>query len=142
MLDPALHAFVGEANAAGPVREFVGALASLAHEHAAAVLVLAHSTKSSRSGRHEDDPFDAGQISGSAAWHDAARAVLVLTRDKDDPTRWRLAIAKSNHGPSFILTYLRETGDRLGFVSAVKDGPKWKAKGGQPTTAQEDTRLV
>ena len=142
VIDPALHAFVGEANAAGPVREFVGALASLAHEHAAAVLVLAHSTKGSRSGRQEDDPFDAGQISGSAAWHDAARAVLVLTREKDDPTRWRLAIAKANHGPSFILTYLRETGDRLGFVSAVGDGHKWQTKDGQLTTAQADAQYV
>lgn len=142
IIDPALYAFVGEANAAGPVREFVGALASLAHKLAAAVLVLAHSTKGTRSNRQDDDPFDAGQISGSAAWHDAARAVLVLTREKDDPPLWRLAIAKANHGPSFILTYLRETGDRLGFVSAMKDGPKWQTKDGQPITAQEDAKFV
>ena len=58
--------------------------------------------------------------------------MLVLTREKDDPTLWRLAIAKANHGPSFILTYLRETGDRLGFVSAMKGGPKCRPKTANP----------
>ena len=128
IIDPALSAYVGEQNAATPVREFVAALSQLAHQHTAAVLLVAHSTKASRS---EGDPFDAGQISGSAAWHDAARAALVLTRDGD---RWTLAISKANYGPALLLAGLQ---DQWPGFAAVGD-PVWTAKDGADTTAQQE----
>ena len=63
IIDPALCAYVADSNNAAPVREFVTALATLAAEHAATVLLVAHSTKAARSTKNETpDPFDAGQI--------------------------------------------------------------------------------
>ncbi len=135
VIDPALFAYVGEANATSPVREFVAALAQLASQHNAAVLLVAHSTKGARLSNSNSKPdlFDAGQMSGSAGWHDAARACLVLTRETDDPTRWTLAVAKANYGPSFIKTLLKYEHP----VFRAADSPAWKDKDGQPTT-QED----
>ena len=122
VIDPALCAYVGEANDAAPVREFVAALAHLADQHNAAILLVAHNTKASRGS--ENNPFDSGQVSGSAAWHDAARACLVLTRDGD---RWTLGISKANYGPAFIQAQLAQEG--LAFRSV--DSPVWKGKDGQ-----------
>ena len=52
VIDPALAAFTGESNAAGPVRSFIGALAGEAAKRRAAVLLIAHSSKAARrSGR-------------------------------------------------------------------------------------------
>ena len=135
VIDPALFAYVGEANATSPVREFVAALAQLASQHNAAVLLVAHSTKGARLSNSNSKPdlFDAGQMSGSAAWHDAARACLVLTRETDDMTSWTLAVAKANYGPSFIKTSLKYKHP----VFRAADSPAWKDKDGQPTT-QED----
>ena len=123
VIDPALSAFVGESNAVAPVREFVAALAQLASRHNAAVLLVAHSTKAARSKQNgETDPFDAGQVSGSAAWHDAARAGLVLTRDGDG---WTLAISKSNYGPAFLKAELEPDGAAF----SATDSPVWRGKG-------------
>ena len=106
VIDPMLSAYVGEGNAVAPVREFLGALAGLAREREAGVLALAHSTKAARASKtHKPDPFDPGQIAGSAAWHDGVRGALVLDYDEDPqagPQR-RLAITKANMGPSRIL---------------------------------------
>ena len=68
VIDPVLAAYVGEPNSAPPVREFLGALASLAREHSAGVLVLTHSTKAAHSQRGgiKPDPFEPGQVAGSA----------------------------------------------------------------------------
>ena len=78
LVDPALAAYVGDANAAAPVREFVTALVGLAQEttNNAGVLIVAHSSKANRSA---DDPAgDPGHTAGSTAWHDAVRGVAVL----------------------------------------------------------------
>ena len=102
VLDPMLAAYVGEGNAVAPVREFLAALAGLARESNAGVLALAHSTKASR---RDKDPFDPGQIAGSAAWHDGVRGALVLDYE-DDPQagpQRRLAVTKANMGPARIL---------------------------------------
>ena len=99
VIDPALCAFHAEANHAAPVRDFVSLLVrKLARPLACAVLLVAHSTKAARAGQ---DRFDAGQVSGSAAWHDAARAVLAMTREhgQNGPA---LAITKANYGPAFL----------------------------------------
>ena len=126
VIDPALSAFVGESNAAAPVREFVATLAQLASKHNSAVLLVAHSTKAARSKQNEEtDPFDAGQVSGSAAWQDAARAGLVLTRDGDF---WTLAISKSNYGPAFIKARIKQ----VGHAFRVADIPIWRSKDDGP----------
>ena len=102
VIDPTLSAYVGEGNAVAPVREFLVALAGLAGDHNAGVLALAHSTKAARK---DPDPFDPGQIAGSAAWHDGVRGALVLDYHNDPeagPQR-RLAVTKANMGPARIL---------------------------------------
>ena len=124
IIDPALSAYVGDSNAAAPVREFVATLAELAKTHNAAVLLLAHSNKDARRGnnkKEDSDPFDAGQIAGSAQWHDAARAGLVLTRKKDNPDRWTLAVSKCNYGPSYIPGRTRAKRPRLSLCGAGED---------------------
>ena len=128
VIDPALSAFVGESNAAAPVREFVAVLAQLASKHNAAVILVSHSTKAVRSKQNgETDPFDAGQVSGSAAWHDAARAGLVLTRDGD---HWTLAVSKANYGPAFLKAEL----DQDGAAFRATDSLVWRGKDGQSIT--------
>ena len=106
VIDPALAAYVGDSNAAAPVREFIGALAHAANAIAAGVLLVAHSTKSARGGQHtRPDPYDPGQVGGSAAWTDGARAALSMTWQGggDDGPRFRcLAISKANYGPAKI----------------------------------------
>ena len=127
VIDPALAAFVGESNAAAPVREFVGALSRLATDHEAAVLLVAHSTKAARGNRHSaPDPFDPGQISGSAAWHDAARACLVLTRNDGN---WTLAVSKANYGPAYIKADLMQDDGYYTFRANIADGLTWIAQG-------------
>ena len=107
VVDPVLSAYVGEPNGAAPVREFLGALATLARESCAGVLALAHSSKSARAGGKNDDRsdlFDSGQVAGSAAWHDGVRGVLTFgyVPNPPDGCNRRLAIAKANMGPAQI----------------------------------------
>ena len=100
IVDPALAAFTGESNAAGPVRSFIGALAGAAAKHRAAVLLIAHSSKAARA----DDAkvYDPGQIGGSSHWTDGARGAMSLSRTDDPPDRHRLAVVKANYGPSLV----------------------------------------
>ena len=96
--ETARTADVGNQSDAAAVREFVGALADAAKDWQCGVLICAHSTKSARDGKQ--DPFDPGQISGSAAWVDACRGALALTLHPDKAEFRRLAIIKANYGPS------------------------------------------
>ena len=96
VIDPALTAYVGESNAAGPVREFLGALNTKATANGAGVLLVAHSRKDAR--RPDASVYDAGHVGGSTHWTDGARAALTLTRAEG---RYRLAVAKANYGPAF-----------------------------------------
>ncbi len=104
VIDPALSAFVGEPNAAAPVREFLGAVAEAAGRIGAGVLIVAHSTKAARgNGKNSADPYDPGQVGGSAAWTDGARAALNMTWQGEPGARFRcLAVAKANYGPARI----------------------------------------
>ena len=71
VIDPALAAYVGEANAAAPVREFLTALATEAAQLNTGVLLLAHSNKAARSSKHQkpkpEDLLDPGQVGGTLA---------------------------------------------------------------------------
>ena len=130
IVDPALAAFTGESNAAGPVRAFIGALAREAAKRRAAVLLIAHSSKAARGkDRGKDaDPYDPGQIGGSSHWADGARGALSLTRDAAAPDRHRLAVVKANYGPSMVSTDLaaaRTPGGALVGLDA-RDGATWQ----------------
>ena len=122
VVDPALSAYVGESNAAAPVRDFLAALEDLAAPIGAGVLVLAHSNKTARgrTGNQKPDPFDAGQVGGSTHWVDGARAALSLTVEAEG--RRRLAVLKSNYAESFISVPLdpirHQSGAIIGFRAA------------------------
>ena len=125
VIDPALAAFTGESNAAGPVRSFIGALAGEAAKRRAAVLLIAHSSKAAR--RPDARPYDPGQIGGSSHWTDGARGALSLSRTADAPDRHRLAIVKANYGPSLLsidLSAARTPGGAL--VGLSGDGATWQ----------------
>ena len=136
IVDPALAAFTGESNAAGPVRAFIGALAREAAKRRAAVLLIAHSSKQAR---RDGDPYDPGQIGGSSHWTDGARGALSLSRYQDDPDRHRLACVKANYGPSMVstdLTTCRTTGGAL--VGLDGAGAAWQH--GTPSSAPRNGR--
>lgn len=136
VLDPALSAFVGEPNAAPPVREFVERLAAWATGIEASVLILAHATKERDAG-----PFDRSQAGGSGAWTDAARCALTLTHGDGSGERSdgrTLAVLKSNSGPAFTwtaVTPFRKPGSRwiVGF-----DGGTWKPAHEWKSTSMRD----
>ena len=140
VVDPALVAFVGESNAAAPVREFFGALSELVGSVDAAALVVAHSTKAAR-GRNKDkaDPFDAGQVGGSGAWTDGARAALTMTWRADAGDRV-LAVAKSNYGKARILCDLESLRDPSGMIFGfgLNAGGEWRDE--ERTTSAPDRR--
>ena len=65
VIDPALSAYVGGANAAEPVRDCIGVLTERASAIGAGVLLVAHSRKDARA---KPDPFDPGNVAGSTHW--------------------------------------------------------------------------
>ena len=124
VIDPALSAYVGDANSAAPVRDFMGALAAQAVALKCGVVLVAHSRKDAR-GQEKSDPFDPGNVAGSSHWTDAARGVLTLTYEKGAAPGDRiLAVSKANYGPSRILCRVdpvrAPSGEICGF-SAVGD---------------------
>ena len=139
IIDPALAAFVGESNAASPVREFLGALADFGRKHDAGILLLAHSTKAARGARHNPEAiFDPGLVGGSGHWTDGARGVLTLTRT--DEGGYLLAVAKANYGPSRLKLKLRpvraavQQDQHSGAITGFEGLGKWEetsASGGQ-----------
>ena len=107
VVDPVLSAYVGEPNAAAPVREFLGALTALAREHSAGILALAHSSKDARGGGRNDrqpDPLNPGQVAGSTAWYDGVRGVLTFgyVPNPAGGSNRRLTVTKANMGPARI----------------------------------------
>ena len=128
IIDPALTAFVGEANSPTQAMSFLEALSSEAGKRRAGILLLAHSTKSSRSSRA--DPFHPGMVSGTGAWTDHVRGVLTMGQynpnTSDSPQRSSrqsrqggqddkmeetpvLRVYKANWGPSRITVGLTPT---------------------------------
>jgi len=134
IIDPALSAFSGESNAAAPVREFLGALALRAKTLGTGVLLTAHSNKAARGGIQ--DPYDPGQVGGSAAWVDGARGVLAMTRaqseDDDGDTQsseLQLAVAKSNYGPSLVTVGLSSIRAAGGAIVGFRADGSWTGPG-------------
>ena len=118
LMDPSLDAYVGEANTVTSVRAFLKALKAIAKKYSCAILLVAHSTKAPNA-----TPFDRSQAGGSAAWTDACRACLTISRGgggrgKDINGMRTLAVLKANMGPSKIWTPLApvpEEGRPTGF---------------------------
>ena len=134
IIDPALSAFSGESNAAAPVREFLGALALRAKTLGTGVLLTAHSNKAARGGIQ--DPYDPGQVGGSAAWVDGARGVLAMTRaqSEDDDgdaqsSELQLAVAKSNYGPSLVTVGLSSIRAAGGAIVGFRADGSWTGPG-------------
>ena len=134
IIDPALSAFSGESNAAAPVREFLGALALRAKTLGTGVLLAAHSNKAARGG--VQDPYDPGQVGGSAAWVDGARGVLAMTRpqpgDGDEgavTSELQLAVAKSNYGPSLVTMGLNSIRAAGGAIVGFRADGAWTGPG-------------
>ena len=136
VIDPALSAYVGDANAAAPVRDFIEALAERAASIGAGVLLVAHSTKEARKVAASNyDPLDPGNVSGSSHWTDAARGVLTLTFDKRKdaaPGDRVLAVSKANYGPAHLAVHVdpvvaggnaERRGEIVGFTNAI--GAAW-----------------
>ena len=80
IIDPLGSAFQGNADSQSSARAFIEALRGESDRAGCGCLVITHSTKGAR--KADTDPTDPGQVSGSAAFSDAARGVLVLQDNK------------------------------------------------------------
>ena len=140
VIDPVLGAYVGDSNAAAPVREFLAALTFEAGRRNLGVLLIAHSRKDARRGK-DADPFDPGHVGGSGHWTDGARGVLTMTwRPDGSPGDRRIAIAKANYGPARLtadIEPIRHDGDGaiVGFHDA---GDGWGATSGKRAAKTAD----
>ena len=108
VVDPALQAYSGDATSPAPVREFVGALRTLARHFKLGVLLAAHTTKAAKGGAV--DPLDPWLVAGSGAWVDGCRGVLAMQYDdsEDAPAgARRISVVKANYGPSRFTARLR-----------------------------------
>lgn len=121
VLDPAACAMAADGMRVESVRRFLDDLRAEAARIGCGVLVVAHSTKNAADAARKGEDPGRGIVSGSAAWTDAARGVLSLIAadraPEDGPKTWRgrLAVEKSNFGPSFETVHLRR--------SFAADGP-------------------
>lgn len=127
VIDPALAAYVGEGNGPAPVREFVTALSLLGEEADAGVLLVAHSNKAARQNGNgkKVDLDDAGLVAGSAAWFDAARAVMTLANAPYGGPRL-LSINKANYGPRYLTLELSTLTAGGGSVVGFEATGEWE----------------
>ncbi len=124
IIDPALSAFVGNANDAPQVREFITQLGLLARKHRMGILVIAHTNKEARRNNGTThDLFRAGQTGGSTHWTDAARGALGFHLGVLDDER-QLIVTKANWGPSHIgcRVTIKNLKDRFGGFTAHPSG--------------------
>ncbi len=124
IIDPALSAFVGNANDAPQVREFITQLGLLARHHQMGILVIAHTNKEARRVTGQaSDIFRAGQTGGSTHWTDAARGALSFHLGLTDDER-QLIVTKANWGPSHLGCRVTITNhkDRFGGFKAHSSG--------------------
>ncbi|MYE01234.1 MAG: AAA family ATPase [Alphaproteobacteria bacterium] len=99
VIDPGAEAFTGDDRQTGAVREFLAAVSRECERIGCAPVVIVHPSKRMGSG--------ADAIAGTAAWHDAARGVLALSREGD---AIRLRAIKSNYGRTGDVASLRRAG--------------------------------
>lgn len=129
VIDPALAAYVGDAIGVAPVREFLTALIGKAREFGCGVLVVAHSTKAARGGTGKADPLDPGHVSGSAAWFDGSRGVMVMQfadgYPPDDGIR-TLALPKVNYGHGRIGCVIKPVRKGSGAIVGFDVMEPWK----------------
>ena len=104
----------------GPVRGLMSALAAASEATGAGVLLVAHDTKAARNLVREGGQPGAGAVAGSAAWHDAARAVMYMRQDVQ-PDAKVVTIEKCNHGRA-----------GWGVVLAERYGPGGEYRGLNP----------
>ena len=147
VIDPVLASFVGNPNDAAPVREFIGHLSVMAKQFQLGVILIAHSTKSSRGtgNKGAETAFDVGTVAGSAAWFDAPRSVVGLKWTHDPNTR-RMPIIKANYGSSrkqASLTASHEStleGDEILRGFWCDPGPgKWEGETSSRKQEEQDT---
>ena len=102
------------------MRSFLDAVRQEAEPLGAGVLLIAHTTKAAR--KPQDNGIDPGAVSGSAAWTDAARAALLLSRE-DDGDLWRLDSIKANYSAPVKLSLCAQYQDNGlgGFKLATAD---------------------
>ena len=123
VIDPCLCAFNGDDARVSAVRSFLDAVRQEVEPLGAGVLMIAHTTKAAR--KPQDNGIDPGAVSGSAAWTDAARAALLLSRE-DDGDLWRLKSIKVNYSAPVTLPLCAQyQDDGLGgfkLATADQDG--------------------
>lgn len=118
IVDPAMAAYVGQANDPGPVREFYSALSERARALNLGLLLVAHTNKASRSprGAKDWDAYAPGSVAGSTHWTDAARAALVLDWDEREKGSRVLRVSKANYGPARIRCSVDPVRDKVGEI--------------------------
>lgn len=112
VIDHARLAMGGDPNAADHVTGFTRLLTHIADETGAAVLLLAHSPKSTLSKEGDTNAVSAADIAGSSAFVDNARCAMMLTTmDAQQAKKFdipptarqsyvRLKVVKNNYGPT------------------------------------------
>ena len=97
VIDPAGSALEGVSQGESqPVRTFIRALEMESKEGKWGTLVVAHDNKAHRNTVSGGGALNSGAVSGSAAWIDAARAILFLRKTSQD--RRLLTALKANYG--------------------------------------------
>lgn len=147
VIDPAGSAYLAAGNDIATVRSFVDALYERAEALGCAVLVVCHPSKQ---GRGKDaGGGNPGNVSGSTAWVDASRAVLMLDLDGGGDVPgvegpiYRLWPDKANHFTAKPRYLVRATYDKgkgfAGFecVSSQVESARAKAKA-KPSASEAD----
>ena len=101
IVDPASAALAdASVSESAPVRAFLGMLRREAEVGGFGVLVVTHNTKAARNEEASGAKPGAGVVAGSAAWFDAARAVLSMRRDPAHPEARLVGLVKANYAAS------------------------------------------
>ena len=123
VIDPALGAYTNSQNEETGIRQFLGLVSREAERIGAGVLMVAHSRKSAREGK--ENPFDPGQVGGSAHWTDRARGVMTLTRDSKR-RGLVLAISKANYGIDRVQAEIEPIRASNGDLETYKKISGWR----------------
>ena len=139
VIDPALCAYVGDANSPAAVSEFLMSLRDLAEDLDCGVMLVTHGTKSSRGGgRRKVDATDPGHVLGSGSWTDRPRCTMTLTPGPRGHST--LTVYKANYGPQRIFIdlspLLNDRGNLIGFSGLDR---QWKPlPSGEGETGQDN----